>query len=196
MHDESVYLGFGSNVGNRAAHLRAALTELQERGLRLGAVSSFYLTEPDLRVAPPDSDRKPMPRSEGEAGERTDHPWYVNCVASFDGAPAPRALLDLCRDVERQHGRERRDPGPAANGPQPRTLDIDLLLVGEQIIDEPGLKVPHPRMTQRRFVLQPLAEIAPRIRHPLTGISVEDLLAALPQRETVSILDPAAGEVL
>jgi 2-amino-4-hydroxy-6-hydroxymethyldihydropteridine diphosphokinase len=196
VHDESVYLGLGSNVGNRAAHLRDALTDLQENGLRLRAVSSFYLTEPDLRVASPDGDEPPMPRTTGCAGEQTDHPWYVNCVASFDGAPAPRALLDLCRDVERQHGRGHRDVAPAADGPQPRTLDIDLLLVGERIINEPGLKVPHPRMTERRFVLQPLAEIAPRIRHPLTGILVEDLLAALPQHEAVSILKPAASEVL
>ncbi len=196
MHDESVYLGLGSNVGDRAAHLRAALTELQQRGLRLLAVSSFYLTEPDLRVASADGDHSTMPRDAADAGGRTDHPWYVNCVASFDGAPAPRALLDLCLDVERQHGRERRDSGPTVNGLQPRTLDIDLLLVGERIIDEPGLKVPHPRMTQRRFVLQPLAEIAPRIRHPLAGVSVEDLLAALPQREAVSILEPALSVIL
>lgn len=196
MHDESVYLGLGSNVGNRAAHLRAALADLQRRGLRLHAVSSFYLTEPDLRVAPPDLDQNPAPRDVGQADERADQPWYVNCVASFEGAPAPRALLDLCREVERQHGRERRDRGPDANDPQPRTLDIDVLLVGERIIDEPGLKVPHPRMMQRRFVLQPLAEIAPRIRHPLAGISVEDLLAALPQREAVSVLEPAACEAL
>lgn len=196
MHDKSVYLGLGSNVGNRAAHLRAALTDLQERGLRLRAVSSFYLTEPDLRVGPPAGDHKPTPRDTDPAGEPTDHPWYVNCVASFEDAPAPRALLDLCCDIERRHGREHRDPGPEADGPQPRTLDIDLLLLGERIIDEPGLQVPHPRMTQRRFVLQPLAEIAPGIRHPLTGISVEDLLAALPQRRAVSIFEPTASEVL
>jgi 2-amino-4-hydroxy-6-hydroxymethyldihydropteridine diphosphokinase len=196
VHDENVYLGLGSNVGNRRAHLRAALADLQERGLRLCAVSSFYLTEPDLRVAPPDGDQTPTPRDRGHADQRAGHPWYVNCVASFERAPAPRALLELCRDVEREHGREHRDPAPQAIGPQPRTLDIDLLLVGARIIDEPGLKVPHPRMTQRRFVLQPLAEIAPRIRHPLTGISVEDLLAALPQREAISMLEPAASEVL
>ena len=196
MHDENVYLGLGSNVGNRRVHLRAALADLQERGLRLCAVSSFYLTEPDLRVGPPAGDQNPMPRDTGPADQPTDHPWYVNCVASFEDALAPRALLDLCHDVERRHGRERRDAGPEADGPQPRTLDIDLLLVGQRTIDEPGLKVPHPRMTQRRFVLQPLAEIAPRIRHPLTGNSVEDLLAALPQHEAVSILEPAASEVL
>jgi len=194
VHKEIVYLGLGSNLGDRAEHLRAGLAELQRRGLRLRAVSSFYLTEPDLR--PEHRPAEPVvpgaPPHERESG----HPWYVNCVAAFDEAPEPRRLLELCLEVERDEGRTR-EPSPAKGngGPHPRTLDIDVLLVGERVIDEPGLRVPHPRMTQRRFVLEPLAEIQPELIHPTTGESIGGLLAALPQRERVTPLEPRSSEV-
>jgi 2-amino-4-hydroxy-6-hydroxymethyldihydropteridine diphosphokinase len=187
VHDESVYLGLGSNMGNRTANLRTALAGLREHGLRLRAVSSFYLTEPDLRSGEADD--------VAVAVDAVGHPWYVNCVAAIDAAPEPRAVLEICHQLEEEQGRKRDPAASGANGPRPRSLDIDLLLVGDRVINEPGLKVPHPRMAQRRFVLQPLAEIAPDIRHPVAGVSISSLLAALPQRERVSLLEPPPGEV-
>jgi len=188
VHDESVYLGLGSNVGNRAAHLRAALAGLQDRGLRLRAVSSFYLTEPDLR---PRADVLAGPEGTNESGA---HPWYVNCAAAFEDAPEPGELLALCREVEGAHGRRRDGLPTGSPEPQPRTLDIDVLLMGDRVIDEPGLTVPHPRMSQRRFVLLPLAEIAPDLKHPVADTSIREMLAALPERERVELLQTRADE--
>lgn len=191
MHEEIVYLGLGSNLGDRAAHLRAGLSGLRKRGLRLVARSSFYLTEPDLRSS--------VDGTGGEAtgnGEEPSHPWYLNCVAAFADSPEPRRLLQICLDVESDEGRTRDEPKAGSNGgAQPRTLDIDILMVGERIIDEPGLQVPHPRMAQRRFVLQPLAEIEPDLVHPLTGETIATMLAELPAREQVTLYLPQPSEV-
>lgn len=137
MQDEIVYLGLGSNVGNRTAHLRAGLAGLRQSGLELRAVSSFYLTEPDLGVSDSD-DEAPV-----------DHPWYVNCVAAVDNAPAADELMGLCLAVELEHGRARADA--PTTGPQPRTLDIDILMIGDSVIDCLSIRVPHPRMQDRRF---------------------------------------------
>ncbi len=178
MQDESVYLGLGSNVGNRIAHLRAGLAGLRKRGLKLRAVSSFYLTEPDLRAGSP-----------GTA--TTDHPWYVNCVAAVDDAPNADLLMDLCLEVEEDHGRPRRTTSAEYGPPEPRTLDIDVLMIGERIIEDTAIRVPHPRMQERRFVLAPLAEIAPQARHPVTEATISDMLDALPQRERVWLLAPS-----
>jgi len=191
VHDESVYLGLGSNVGNRAAHLRAALAGLQDRGLRLRAVSSFYLTEPDLRPRAGGTYIPARPHGTSEAGA---HPWYVNCAAAFEDAPEPGELLALCREVEDAHGRRRDALPTGSDEPQPRTLDIDVLLMGNRVIDEPGLTVPHPRMSQRRFVLLPLAEIAPDLKHPVAGTSIREMLAALPERERVDLLQTREEE--
>ncbi len=182
---ENVYLGLGSNVGNRIAHLRAGLTGLRERGLRLGAISSFYLTEPDLR------------RGSGEPVEveETDHPWYINCVAAVDDAPAADQLLDLCLAVEEEHGRSRRPTSEGCGPPVPRVLDVDVLMIGERIIEDSSIRVPHPRMRDRRFVLAPLAEIAPQARHPVAGATIGDMLTALPERERVWLLAPPPSEV-
>jgi 2-amino-4-hydroxy-6-hydroxymethyldihydropteridine diphosphokinase len=191
VQEEIVYLGLGSNLGDRAAHLQAGLAGLRRRGLRLLTRSSFYLTEPDLRSS---ADEAP-----GEAAPDADtpaHPWYLNCVAAFADAPQPRRLLQLCHEVESDEGRTREEPKAGSNGgAQPRTLDVDILLVGDRVIDEPGLQVPHPRMAQRRFVLQPLAEIAPELVHPLTGESIAATLAELPQRERVTLFQSQPGEV-
>jgi len=190
VQEEIVYLGLGSNLGDRAAHLHAGLAGLRRRGLRLLMRSSFYLTEPDLRSS---TDAAP---GDAPDGELPAHPWYLNCVAAFAEAPVPRRLLQLCLEVESDEGRTRAEPKTGSNGgAQPRTLDVDILLVGDRVIDEPGLQVPHPRMAQRRFVLQPLAEIAPDLVHPLTGESIAATLAELPPRERVTLFQSQPGEV-
>ena len=185
MQDESVYLGLGSNVGNRIAHLRAGLAGLREHGLRLRAISSFYLTEPDLRAG----------NGEPAGIEGTDHPWYINCVAAVDGAPAADQLLELCLAVEHERGRSRRPASEGCGPPEPRILDVDVLMIGERTIENSSIRVPHPRMQDRRFVLAPLAEIAPQARHPVAGETIGDMLTALPERERVWLLAPPPSEV-
>ena len=214
VQDDNVYLGLGSNLGDRSAHVRAGLAGLCEGGLRLRAVSSLYLTEPDLRPTAtgpcrPDSAGEPdragaearrtshrhqAPGASAAGAADTAHPDYVNCVAAFDAGLEPRALLDLCLAVERRQGRERSPGSPT--GPQPRTLDIDVLLIGQRVVDEPGLKVPHPLMMQRRFVLEPLAEIAPSLRHPLVPGTIGDALARLPVDQDVTVLEPPPAGVI
>jgi 2-amino-4-hydroxy-6-hydroxymethyldihydropteridine diphosphokinase len=136
-----VFLGLGANLGDRPAQLRAALEELaQTPGLRLRAVSTLRRTAPVGGPSQPD---------------------FVNAVAHLECALSPRRLLDLLLEVERRHGRVRRAPDG------PRTLDLDLLLFGSARIHQSGLDVPHPRLAERAFVVEPLAELAPRL--PLPG---------------------------
>lgn len=178
---DSVYIGLGSNIGNRTAHLCAGLDGLRASGLSIPRISSFYLTEPVL----------------GAPDDR-GHPWYVNCVAAVRGAGDPATLLAACLDVEERHGRHRApaatrparggDDGAAA--PLPRALDLDVLLFGAAVIDEPDLCVPHPRMHERRFVLEPLSEIAPAALHPVRNATVAEMLIELPRGERVWLLAP------
>jgi 2-amino-4-hydroxy-6-hydroxymethyldihydropteridine diphosphokinase len=133
--DGGIYIAVGSNLGNRAGHIEAALHELEEHGdIRVVRRSTLHETEP----------------VGGPAGQ----PRFLNAAAELATALEPRALLARLLEIEQRHGRERVVP----NGP--RTLDLDLLLYGDRVLDEPDLQVPHPRMWERAFVLAPLGEIA------------------------------------
>jgi len=151
------YLSLGSNVGDRAKNLRAAISSLQGFG-RVAAVSSFYETEPV---------------------ELTDQDWFVNCAVALQTELGSLELLSEILKIERDMGRRR------AVKKGPRIIDIDILLFGNEVQSSPELVIPHPGMTQRRFVLQPLAEIAPDARHPLLNETIQELLNELPSGQIV-----------
>jgi len=161
----TAYLSLGSNLGDRAANLQSALAHL-DLAVRLLEVSALYETQP---VYLPDD----VP------GDLPVQPWFLNCVAAIEAAITPRELLTLALRIEAEMGRLRmREKGP-------RNIDIDIVLFGNQMVDEPGLKIPHPAMHRRRFVLEPLAEIAPQARHPALEKTAQQLLAELPGGQTV-----------
>ena len=152
-----VYLSLGSNVGDRAAQLRDALTRLSAAG-RVVAGSSFYETEPV---------------------EFTEQPWFLNCVVALETSKTPQQLMDAILHIEQEMGRRR------IQTKGPRSIDIDILLFGETIVDANELTIPHPAMHQRRFVLEPLAEIAPEVRHPVFKKTIGELRDALPEGQAV-----------
>jgi 2-amino-4-hydroxy-6-hydroxymethyldihydropteridine diphosphokinase len=154
-----VYVGLGSNLGDRDAHLSAALHALREMAsVVVHAVSPIFETDP---VGPP---------PQGP---------YLNAVVQLTTSLTPRELLDALLTIESREGRTRSGLRDA-----PRTLDLDLLLFGERTLDEPGLIVPHPRLAERGFVLEPLCELAPRLLHPTIG----ETIGALAER----VRDPGA----
>jgi 2-amino-4-hydroxy-6-hydroxymethyldihydropteridine diphosphokinase len=148
-----VAIALGSNLGDRAAHLAWAAAELSR------VISSLIVSEP-VETSPV-----------GEGLE--DAPDFLNAAAAGESDLAPPALIGVLLDIERRRGRER----PRLNAP--RTLDLDLILAGDHILDQPGVQVPHPRFRERRFVLEPLASIAPEMVDPVTGLTVAALLARL-----------------
>jgi 2-amino-4-hydroxy-6-hydroxymethyldihydropteridine diphosphokinase len=152
-----VYLSLGSNLGDRAANLRLALEKLGELGT-VEAVSAFYETEP--------------------VG-LTSQPWFLNCAAKLDTEKMPRQLISGILNLEQAMGRQRMQK----NGP--RIIDIDILFFGTSVIDTHSLTVPHPRLHERRFVLEPLAEIAPDLRHPIFKRTIRELRDALPAGQSV-----------
>lgn len=145
-------LALGSNLGDRQAHLDAAIAKLGRHLLTL-RVSAVVETDP---VSVP--------------GEQ---PRFLNAVVVGETTLGPAELLNALQAIEREAGRERPFPGAA------RTLDLDLILFGDRVIDWPDLHVPHPRFRERRFVLEPLAEIAPGLKDPVTGLTVAELLMRL-----------------
>jgi 2-amino-4-hydroxy-6-hydroxymethyldihydropteridine diphosphokinase len=155
-----VYLSLGSNLGDRAANLRQAIEELSELGAVV-AVSSIYETEPV---------------------EASPQPWFLNCAVRLDTEKMPRQLIAAILNLEQAMGRQRRKEKA------PRTIDIDILLFGSSIVELPSLTVPHPRLHQRRFVLEPLAEIAPDARHPVFKRTIRELRDALPSGQQVKRL--------
>ncbi len=171
---ERVYIGLGSNLADPQRQLRGALQALAELPQsRLVTVSSLYASDP---LGP------------------ADQPRYVNAVAALDTDLAPLALLDALQRIELAQGRERK-----AERWGPRTLDLDILLFGERLIDEPRLQVPHYHMQARAFVLYPLAEIAPPELRLADGRSLAELLAACPfsglERLSGAAVTPAVTNV-
>src|SRR5262249_12488847 len=158
MPPRRVYIGLGSNEGDRAGALESALGCLEARGLRPFLKSALYLTAPV---------------------EVVDQNEFINQVLEIETDLPPEQILDACLAVERSMGRVRtRDKGP-------RRIDLDLLLAGEDVRDGGTLKVPHPRMHLRRFVLVPLVEIAPAAWHPTLKSTAADLLRICPDRSRV-----------
>ena len=153
------YLGLGSNVGDPAAHLRAAIELLETEAVEVEAVSSIYVTEP--------------------VGEVLDQPDFLNAAARIRTELGPEQLLDACKRVEAERGRSFDAPRHS-----PRPLDVDLLLLGDLELSTDRLTLPHREVTTRRFVLVPLLELDPELALP-GGTRLADALAALPEGQRV-----------
>lgn len=157
------FLSLGSNTGDREAQLEEAIRRLEAAGIHTLRRSSIYETEPQ---------------------DLPDQPWFLNMVAEVETEFFPRLLLARVQAIELGMGRKRDVP----KGPRP--IDIDILLFGEFVINTRELQVPHPRLSDRRFVLEPLAELAPDLLHPVNGKTVREMLSQT-QSQIVRRLDQA-----
>jgi 2-amino-4-hydroxy-6-hydroxymethyldihydropteridine diphosphokinase len=144
-----IYLSLGSNLGDRARNIAQAIQALPGHGVALLRQSALYETEPvELRA----------------------QDWFLNCVVEVETNVEPQKLMQVLLEIERSLGRERTVPKG------PRIVDIDILLFGSAVVKEPRLEIPHPRMNDRRFVLVPLAQIAPDALHPVLKKTIQRLL--------------------
>jgi 2-amino-4-hydroxy-6-hydroxymethyldihydropteridine diphosphokinase len=153
---KTIYLSLGSNSGDRLENLARARERLASADIRILRVSEVYETAP-----------RDVPAQ----------PWFLNQVIEAESALLPRQLLSRLQKIERDMGRKR----TVAKGP--RIIDIDIVLFGESVISMPDLEIPHPRMMERRFVLEPLAELAPELRHPILNRSVREMLAKVADQQ-------------
>ncbi len=154
----TAYLSFGANLGHPREQIERGMKELEARGVLPIRRSSWYETEP--------------------VG-RSDQPWFQNCVAEVETSLTPDDLLRVCKEAEKAVGRV-----PSARF-GPRHLDIDILLYEDQVIQSDALTIPHPRMHERRFVLVPLLEIAPDLKHPVTHQPYAEVLSRLDEGKKV-----------
>jgi 2-amino-4-hydroxy-6-hydroxymethyldihydropteridine diphosphokinase len=154
---KTVYLSLGTNLGDRQDNLRQAIARLAELG-EVTSVSSCYETEPVDFVA---------------------QPWFLNCAVALSTDKMPRQFLGALQKIEQEMGRKRTQPKG------PRVIDLDILLFGSAVVETPQLTIPHAAMHDRRFVLEPLAEIAPEVRHPVFKRTVRELRDALPPGQQV-----------
>lgn len=156
---KTVYLALGSNLGDREARLREAVAKLEAAEVHILRRSPVYETEPqDIR----------------------DQGWFLNAVLEAETALFPMQLLERTQAIERKMGRQRVQAGG------PRAIDIDILLYGNFVIRAPRLEIPHPRMTARRFVLEPLAALAPDLRLPPAGRTAQEMLAEIQGQRVVA----------
>jgi 2-amino-4-hydroxy-6-hydroxymethyldihydropteridine diphosphokinase len=154
------FLSLGSNVGDRVANLKAAIERIRSLG-EVIATSSIYETEPVEFLA---------------------QPWFLNCVVKLGTEKMPKQLLAAILTIEKEMGRHRQQKKG------PRTIDIDILLFGNSVVETQGLTIPHPSLHERRFVLEPMSEIAPEVRHPVFKQRMRELLEALPAGKIVKRL--------
>jgi 2-amino-4-hydroxy-6-hydroxymethyldihydropteridine diphosphokinase len=156
---KTVYLSLGANIGDRRGQIATAIAKLEKLGT-ITAASSLFETEPM---------------------EMTHQPWFLNCAVALETELMPKQLMKAILGIEKEMGRRRTQPKG------PRSIDIDILLFGNSVVKTAGLTIPHPAMHERRFVLAPLAEIAPGARHPVLKKTVSELRDALPLKGAVRI---------